>query len=101
MPTIVYRYRFQGSVRCEDVEAALLLSLFACESLHGESQFLLDKAHYLDWNRRACVIEAETQVGRDLNRIFVGFLRREHGRDGFRVERVTEPVTENRKVQTS
>lgn len=84
----VYRYGFQPQVPLEEVEASLLLALMATESLHGEAQVRLDAAHYLDPDQRACVIEAGTPVGRDINRLFVGFLRREFGEDAFQVERV-------------
>ena len=36
----------------------------------------------------ACAIEAGTPVGRDINRLFLGFVSREFGQDAFRVERV-------------
>lgn len=88
MINYVYRYGFQPQVPLEEVEASLLLALLATESLHGEAQVRLDAAHYLDVDQRACVIDAGTPVGRDLNRLFVGFLRREFGEDAFTVERV-------------
>lgn len=83
-----YRYVFTPSVPPEEVEASLLLALFAAEALHGEAQVQLDAGHAFDAERRACVIDAGTEVGRDLNRLFVGFLRREFGEDAFTVERV-------------
>ena len=83
-----YRYVFTPSALPEEVEASLLLALFAVESLHGEDQVRLDAAHYLDPDGRACVIDAGTEVGRDLNRVFTGFLRREFGADAFTVERL-------------
>ena len=82
-----YRYAFADSVPAEEIEASLLLALFAVESLHGEAQALLDAAHYFDAGSHACVIDAGTEVGRDLNRLFVGFLRREFGPGAFSVER--------------
>ena len=86
----LYRYAFTPGVPIEEVEASLLLAVLATESLHGEAQTRLDAAHYLDPIKRACVIDAGTPVGRDCNRLFVGFIRREFGADGFRVERVTD-----------
>jgi hypothetical protein len=83
-----YRYVFASTVPQEEVEASLLLALFAAESLHGEDQVRLDAAHFFDADRRACVIDAGTAVGRDLNRLFVGFVRREFGAEAFTVERV-------------
>jgi hypothetical protein len=91
----VYRYTFPPEVLIEDVEETLLLALWGAESLHGESQVRLDAAHYLDVDRRACVIDADTAVGRDMNRLFTGFVQREFGADAFRVERVNEFPQEN------
>jgi hypothetical protein len=87
----LYRYSFSQEVPIDDVEAAIVRALLATESLHGESQTRLDASHHLDADRRACVIDAGTPVGRDFNRLFVGYMRREFGDDSFRVERVTEP----------
>jgi hypothetical protein len=82
-----YRYTFKAQIPIEEVEATLLLSVFAVEALHGESQTRLDAGHYLDPDRRACVVDAGTAVGKDLARVFTGFLRREFA-DGFTVERL-------------
>lgn len=84
----IYRYTFPPEVPIEEVEASLLLAVLATESLHGETQTRLDAAHFLDLPKRALVIEAGTTVGRDLNRLFAGFLSREFGDDSFVVERV-------------
>jgi hypothetical protein len=84
----LYRYSFPPHVPVEDIEATLLLALWGAESLHGEVQVRLDAAHFLDADRCACVIDAGTPVGRDVNRLFVGFVRREFGAGAFRVERV-------------
>jgi len=86
----VYRYAFTEDVPVEDIESSLLLAILATESLHGESQTRLDAAHYLDPAKRACVIDAGTPVGRDINRLFVGFISREFGEDAFQVERLND-----------
>lgn len=88
----LYRYVFTEEASMEEVEASLVLAVMATESLHGESQARLDVAHYLDPTLRACVVDAGTQVGRDFNRLFIGFIRREFGEDAFRVERVDAAV---------
>jgi hypothetical protein len=90
MTTDLYRYQIAADVPVEEIEATLVLALFAVESLHGESQTRLDAAHHFDADRHACVIDANTTVGKDFNRLFVGFLRREFGEDTFRVERLHE-----------
>lgn len=88
----VYRYTFDPSVAIDDIEASLMLAVVSVESLHGESQAQLDVRHVLDVARRACVIDAGTPAGRDLNRLFTGYLRREFGEDSFRVKRVDAVV---------
>lgn len=85
----IFRYVFADSIDMSDVESSLLLSLIALESLHGESQVRLEASHAMDANRRTCVIDSQTDVGRDLNKLFVGFIRHDLGEDCFRVERVS------------
>jgi hypothetical protein len=84
----IYRYSFPPPVPLDEVEATLLLAIWGAESLHGESQVRLDATHLLDRDRRAVVIDAGSPAGRDVNRLFVGFVRREFGDDAFRVERL-------------
>jgi hypothetical protein len=90
MPTELYRYDFDATVLTEDIEAALFLAVWGCEALHGEAQTRLDAALYFAPNRRAYVIDAGTAVGRDLNRVFVGFITRCVGADVFTVERIAQ-----------
>jgi hypothetical protein len=89
----IYRYAFRPSVPFEDVEASFVLSLMATESLYGESQVRLDAGHAADAEKRSFVVDASTDVGRDLNRLFLGFLRREFGQDALSVERVDAAQT--------
>lgn len=97
----VYRYTFALGVPAEEVEASLLLAIWGTQSLHGEVQARLDAAHYLDPRGNSCVIDAGTPVGRDFNRLFLGFLQREFGPDSFRVERVTAPRAEQAAARPS
>ena len=87
----VYRYTFDDSIPMDDVESSLLLAILSVESLHGESQAHLDVRHLMDTEQRACVIDGSTQAGSDLNRLFVGYLRREFGTEVFQVKHMTEP----------
>jgi hypothetical protein len=95
----LYRYSFVPDVPFEDVEASLLLAVLAAECLHGESQVRLDAGHYFDPEHSTCVIDATTPVGRDFNRLFVGFIAREFGEDSFQVQRVDGPL--KRETQES
>jgi len=95
-----YKYVFDTSVDVTDIETTLLLAILATESLHGESQVRLEAAHAFDAEGRTCVIDAGGNVGRDLNRLFVGFVRREFGADAFRVERVDHLPQQPQEVTT-
>lgn len=74
MTATAFRYEFGERVEITEVEASLLLALWATEALHGESLCRLEAGYAIDAERRACVVDAGTQPGRDLNQIFVGFL---------------------------
>lgn len=96
MDPTLYRYTFAPGVPVPELRDTLALAVIATESLHGESQARLDLSHAYDAEKRAVVIDASTAVGRDLSRLFVGFVGREFGRGSFQVERVAaklEPST--------
>jgi len=91
MPNRVYRYCFNNDVDPADVESSLVLAILACQSLHGEAQVQLDASHFWDAAMRTCVIDAGTVVGRDIARLFLGFLRREFQEDQYVVRRIESP----------
>jgi len=92
----VYRYAFTDAVPTDEIETTILLAIIAAESIHGETQVRLDFSHTFDAKHRSCVIDADSPVGRDVNKLLAGFLSKEFGRDSFRVERMQaiqpEPV---------
>ncbi len=83
-----YNYHIEGRIPFEAVEESLLLAILAAECLHGTPQVRLDAVFSADSAKRACVVDAGTEVGRDIARLFTGFLSRQFGEDNFRVERV-------------
>lgn len=86
----VHRYCFAPSVAPEDIEGTLLLAFVGVEALYGESRVRLDAGFSLDPATRVCVLDASTEVGRDLSKLFLGFLRSQLGQDAFRVERLAD-----------
>jgi len=86
----LYRYTFIPSLSMGDIEASLFLALLAAESLHGRSQVRLDASFSLSRKKHSCIIDATTEVGRSITRIFTGFLTREFGEAAFTVKRVNE-----------
>lgn len=88
MITNVYQYTLGSNVSMQEVQDSLTLAILAIECLHGAAQARLELSHEFDPKQRTCVIDAATRIGRDLNRLFTGFLQREFGADSFSVERV-------------
>lgn len=84
----LYCYNFNATVPLRDVEASLLLAVLATESLHGRALVRLDASFCLNTRKRSCVVDAATDVGRAIARIFTGFLTREFGEEAFKVERI-------------
>lgn len=86
----IYRYRFNDSVPLQEAEGSLLLAVLAAECLYGRSPVRMDAAFKLDRGKRACVVDAASEVGRAIARIFTGFLTHQFGEEAFRVERLPE-----------
>ena len=85
-----YRYVFLPHLPWEEIELTFLLARIAAEGLHGAGGLHLDGGYALDARTGTAVLDATTPVGRDLNRLFAGFLAREFGSDGFKVERLSQ-----------
>ena len=84
----IYRYQFAPQVSALEIEETRHLAVLAVESLLGQSRVRLDASYCMDVEKRACVIDAGTDVGRDIVRIFTGLAIREFGEDAFKVRRV-------------
>jgi hypothetical protein len=81
-----FHYRFAESVPEQELEETLMLAVLAVESLHGRSRVRMESRFNLDKAGRTCVIDASTDVGRDLARIFTGYSVREYGERSVRIE---------------
>lgn len=89
-----YQYNFDKTVDIAETEATLLVAMIATEGLHGTSAVRMHGRYQFDPKRRVCEIDASSEVGQDLNRIYLQFLNREFGPRSFTVERVSlEPAS--------
>jgi hypothetical protein len=84
----LYRYNFDSKVPFREIEESLLLAVLAAEGLHGRSLVRMDASFSLDRTKRSCVIDAATEVGRSIARIFTGFISHEFGEEAFKIERL-------------
>lgn len=93
----IYRYEFSNDIPIQEVEQSLALSVLTTESLHGRSQVRMDASFFLDSEHRACIVDAGTEVGRNIARIFTGYLTREFGEGAFKVKRITKDREPDKK----
>lgn len=84
----IQRYSFEAAVPADEIETTLLLAVLAAEGLHGQSRVRLDASYSFDAEKHACVIDAGSDVGQDICRMFTGFAIREFGESAFSVCRV-------------
>ena len=97
MTPVVHSFHFDQSVIPDDLEQTLLLAILAAEGLHGTARVRLEARYSFNSEDRNCVVDATTDVGRDVCRLFTGFAIREFGESAFSVrkaERKPEPDLE-------
>lgn len=88
----VYRLVFEPAVDMEAVEETLLLAILAVGCLYGEAAVRLDAGYAIDPDARVVVLDAGTEIGCAVARVFIGFCTRECGDDTFAVARADGPV---------
>lgn len=88
-----YNYKFKEGAPIDEIGDLLFLAALAVESLHGRSSLRLDGTFQLQKPERICQISASTQVGRDIARIFTGFLCHQIGEKSFEVRLINEQET--------
>ena len=84
-----YRFTFSDEIPFKRAEECICLATLAAEGLCGRSTVRLDATFRLDGKRRCCVVDADTEIGRNIARIFTGLLTQEFGEEAFRVGRVS------------
>lgn len=84
------RFDFDAGVPREELEGTLLLAVLAVGALVGEAAVQIDGRYTLDAQRGVCLIDAGTETGRSIAKVFTGLATREFGADAFVVERVVK-----------
>jgi len=85
----VYRYRFEPDVPMEEAETSLIMAIVAAEALHGQPAVRLSLRYRLSEEQRACVIDGDNEIARQVVLIFTQFLLRQFGDDAFQI---TQPA---------
>ena len=79
----IYQYTFDEAVPFNEIEESMFLATMAVESLHGRSSLRLDSAFTMDSHKQPVAVDASTTVGRDIARVFTGYLTRQFGEELF------------------
>lgn len=90
MSTQTYRYQFGPEVAMDHVQETLLLATMAAEGLHGRSRVQLEAAFQCDARERTAEVEAVSEVGQAIARIFTALLAATIGEPAFQV---VQPAT--------
>ena len=86
-------YRFASEVPLPEIEGTLLLAVLAVAALVGEAAVQIDGRYTLDPEQGVCLIDAGTETGRSIAKVFTGLANQEFGSSAFVVERVVAPVS--------
>lgn len=85
---MVYRYSLGPEIQLDEAEHTLHLAIYSTEGIHGAARVRLEAGYHLDAESRICILEASTEVGETVGRIFTALLSREFGEDQFNVQRM-------------
>jgi len=96
-----FRYQFTAGLSMGDLQDSLMLARLACEALHGDAPVRLEASYTFDLRQRSCELAADSEVGRDLNRVFTGFITKEFGPNSFRVEPICAAPSRPHKQASS
>ena len=90
----VYRFHFKDKIDARDIEERLCWAVFNAESLFGKPRVRLDVSLYFDQDKKSCVIDKSTDVGRHIAQVFTSLVCREFGEESFTVERLPSKANE-------
>jgi hypothetical protein len=89
MPRDFIKIQFLDDVPPDEIEAALIVAVFATESLYGAPRLRLDGGHNFDRDRLVLTVDATAAVGQSLSRLFVGFISRELDEECYSVRHLS------------
>lgn len=95
MPPKQIKLMIQPKVSMRDIRGTLQLARMATEILYGSDQVALDGRWEMSRKRRVVMIHTETKVGHTFALVFMGFARREFGRDAVQVSGPGLPLSLN------
>lgn len=105
-----FRFQFARDVALSEAEQTLHLALYAVGGLFGEARVRLEGAYHIDEERSTISVDASTEVGAAVVKIYAGLLLKEFGEGAFQVRPIStttpsttadQPPGENADVHAS
>lgn len=81
-----YKFTLAQEIEGRDIRTWLFLAIKAAESIHGETSLKLGFSFCLNPKRRVCFVDAGTEIGSVIAKVFAGFLSVAYGDSSFMVE---------------
>lgn len=82
----IHRFKFGPQVPFSDAEASLLLARWGTESLHGPARARLEARCRTDEPQRMIELDASSEAGQNMSRLFLGFLQQEFPASHYTVD---------------
>ncbi len=81
-----YEYEFSGDIDMSLVEENLALAMISAEGIYGRARVRMETQCDMNQKTRTCTVSADSEVGREICRVFTEFLILQFGEDRFRVQ---------------
>lgn len=87
-----YKFTLAQEIEARDIRTWLFLAIKAAESIHGETSLKLGFSFCLNAKRRVCFVDAGTEIGSVIAKVFAGFLSVVYGDSSFVVQVTDEAM---------
>ncbi len=87
MESKIYTYQFDKSLSVNAIKETLLLAVIGAEGIHGATQLKLDNPIKFEKQGRLVTLDASTNIGKAIARIFTNLLQRQFPENNFQVSR--------------
>lgn len=82
-----FHFTFKPSVPADELQDTVTLATIATEALYGAERVALEAQAEVDPKSRTVRVRGETEVGRAMASMFLGFVWREFGQEAVTVRR--------------
>ena len=97
MPNKIYKYQFDEGVSMDVIESQFALAIIVGETLFGQPTVMLDCDMAMDTEQRVLVLHVGSEVSLTVQKVFIGLLNREVGKDNYSLVRIEPESRRSRR----